>query len=299
LYLCYIDESGTPDIPGNTSHFVLAGLSIPVWHWRNADREISQILIRYGLAEQEIHTAWMLRAYLEQHNIPNFEKMDWIARRATVQQKRTAELLRLQKIQQSKAYKQARKSYRHTDAYVHLTYAERAAVVREVADRIGGWGFARLFAECIDKVHFDPIRSARTVAEQAFEQVISRFQRYLTNTEQVGGHRNHGLLVHDNNESVARKHTDLMRHFHEQGTLWTAVDRIIETPLFVDSRLTRMVQIVDLCSVALRKFCENGESDLFERIFVRSDRINETVVGVRHFSERNCRCNICQNHVRA
>lgn len=142
-----------------------------------------------------------------------------------------------------------------------LTYAERAAVVREVADRIGGWGFARLFAECIDKVHFDPIRSARTVAEQAFEQVISRFQRYLTNTEQVGGHRNHGLLVHDNNKSVARKHTDLMRHFHEQGTLWTAVDRIIETPLFVDSRLTRMVQIVDLCSVALRKFCENGESN--------------------------------------
>ena len=31
MYLCYIDESGTSDIPGNTSHFILAGLSLPIW----------------------------------------------------------------------------------------------------------------------------------------------------------------------------------------------------------------------------------------------------------------------------
>ena len=24
MYLCYIDESGTPELPGNSSHFVLA-----------------------------------------------------------------------------------------------------------------------------------------------------------------------------------------------------------------------------------------------------------------------------------
>ena len=33
MYLCYIDESGTSDIPGNTSHLILAGLSLPIWHW--------------------------------------------------------------------------------------------------------------------------------------------------------------------------------------------------------------------------------------------------------------------------
>ncbi|MXW47489.1 MAG: hypothetical protein F4Z97_02385 [Gammaproteobacteria bacterium] len=27
MYLCYVDESGTLDIPDNTSHFVLAALS--------------------------------------------------------------------------------------------------------------------------------------------------------------------------------------------------------------------------------------------------------------------------------
>jgi len=27
MILCYVDESGTPDIPGNTSHYILTGLS--------------------------------------------------------------------------------------------------------------------------------------------------------------------------------------------------------------------------------------------------------------------------------
>ena len=66
MYLCYIDESGTPDVPGNTSHFILAGISIPIWHWRSADRSISTILRRYGLGGEELHTAWVLRSYLEQ-----------------------------------------------------------------------------------------------------------------------------------------------------------------------------------------------------------------------------------------
>jgi len=38
MYLCYVDESGTPDIPGNTSHFVLDGIFTPVWHWKKCER---------------------------------------------------------------------------------------------------------------------------------------------------------------------------------------------------------------------------------------------------------------------
>jgi hypothetical protein len=49
MYLCYVDESGTSEIPGSTSHFILAGISIPIWHWRTSDRAIYNILARYGL----------------------------------------------------------------------------------------------------------------------------------------------------------------------------------------------------------------------------------------------------------
>src|SRR4051812_23787282 len=105
MYLCYIDESGTSDVPGNTSHFVLAGISVPIAQWRNADREISLALSRYGLENEELHTAWLARKYLEQSKIPNFQALDWNDRRAAVTRYRTTELLRLQKLPNSKPYK--------------------------------------------------------------------------------------------------------------------------------------------------------------------------------------------------
>ncbi len=76
MYLCYIDESGTSEIPGNTSHFILAGLSIPDWHWKDCDREIQRIKSRYGIEQSEIHVAWILRPYLEQTKIADFESLD-------------------------------------------------------------------------------------------------------------------------------------------------------------------------------------------------------------------------------
>lgn len=251
---------------------------------------------QYGLAGQELHTAWIVRTYLEQSKIANFENMDWESRRTAVERERNTYLLRLQRTKQNKTYRQVKKNFAHTKPYIHLTSTERRALIREVADRVANWGFARLFAECIDKVHFDPNRTNRTVDEQAFEQVVSRFEHYLTNTEVSREHQNFGLLVHDANETIARKHTRLMRDFHRQGTLWTAIQRIIEPPLFVNSSLTSMVQIADLCSYALRRYLENSETDLFRRIFQRADRIQNTVVGVRHFAGLNCVCEICQAH---
>ncbi len=77
MYLCYMDESGTPDLPGNTSHFILVGLSIPVWHWKTCDREIAQLKREHSLGDEEIHCAWMLRRYLEQSKIKNFVKLKY------------------------------------------------------------------------------------------------------------------------------------------------------------------------------------------------------------------------------
>ncbi len=95
MYLCYMDESGTSSIPGNTSHFVLAGISIPIWHWKQCDRELRQIKEQYGLADAEIHTGWLLRRYLEQHRLPNFAALPKSQRRSEVEKLRRAELLRL------------------------------------------------------------------------------------------------------------------------------------------------------------------------------------------------------------
>ena len=87
-----------------------------------------------------------------------------------------------------------------------------------------------------------------------------------------------------------------MKKFHRIGTLWVNVQNIIETPLFVNSQLTSMVQMADLCGYALRRYLENQEEELFDLIFPRADRRGNTVVGVRHFTNPTCACKICAAH---
>jgi hypothetical protein len=299
MYLCYIDESGTSDIPGNTSHFILAGLSVPIWHWKDCDKSIEVIKRRYALGNSEIHIAWILRSYLEQTKITDFYKLDYVQRRSQVESLRKAELLKLQRSGNSKLYRQTKKNYEKTKNYIHLSYDERQKFVLEIARCISQWGFARLFAECIDKIFFDPTRTPQTVDEQSFEQIVSRFEQYLQIMGKGNPDSSLGLLIHDNNQTVAKKHTELMKQFHQKGTLWTRLKNIIETPLFVDSELTSMVQIADVCAYAMRRYLENGEEELFDLIFQRADRKDGIVVGVRHFTKTGCACKICSVHKKA
>lgn len=296
MYLCYVDESGTANIPGNTSHYVLAGISIPIWYWRTCDRDINDIKRQYGLGKSEIHTAWILRRYREQVLIKSFKSLNYQQRRYEVEKLRKSELLRLQRSGNPKQYKQTRKNFRKTADYIHLTFEERFSFIREIAQCVSQWGFARLFAECVDKIHFDPTRAKLSVDEQAFQQVVSRFEQYLEAIRAGQAERNYGLMIHDNNETVARKHTEMMKRFLRKGTLWTDIENLVETPLFVDSQLTSMVQVADLCSYALRRYLENDENELFDLIFERADRRNDVVVGVRHFTDLSCSCRICQAH---
>ena len=290
MHLCYIDESGTPDLPGNTSHYILAGLSIPDEFWKQHNSQIERVKRRYGLEDVEIHVAWMMRKYLEQQSILGFDSMPTVRRRSEVRRKRNEELLRLQRVNR-KGYKQTRKNYKNTQPYIHLTLDERRQVVTDIAEVISDWGVVRLFAECIDKLHFDPMIAGTSVHEQAFEQVVSRFERYLQNRR-----TDYGLLIHDNNETVAHRHTELMKSFLRRGTLWTQIEYVIETPMFVDSQLTSMVQLADLCAYALRRYLENDETELFDLVFQRADRMGDATVGVRHFTSAGCACRICVSH---
>lgn len=297
MYLCYIDESGTSDVPGNTSHYVLAGVSLPLRLWKACDSAIADIKSKYGLRDAEIHTAWIARSYLEQSKVANFEKLGHAERLHKTTAYRTGELLRLQRAKKQNLYRQTKKNYRLTQPYLHLTHKERLQFLDEIASCVSGWGYVRLFAECIDKVHFDPIKTKRLVDEQAFEQVVTRVEIFLNHIQGADvTESSHALLIHDNNPTFARKHTEMMKKFHDEGTLWTRVQHIVETPLFVDSQLTSMVQIADFCAYALKQYVEKNDARYFDPVFKRADRQGGKSVGVRHFTDLKCKCQICASH---
>jgi len=294
MYLCYIDESGVPEIGRGTSHFVLVGLSIEAADWKRQDRAVSVIKAKYGLVNTEVHTGWMTRRYLEQEHIPDFENLSWDERRARSRAAREAHLIKIAATRGPREAQPLRKTYRKSECYTHLTLSERMAFLRELADLIGGWGNTRLFSECIDKNSFGNTPPQIPPREEAFTHVVNRFERYLVD---IGGPQAVGLLAHDHDETSADRLTQLMRHFHASGTMWNRITRIIETPFFVDSRLTVGVQLADLCAYAVRRYCENGEIDLFNRIYPRVHRVGTHAVGMRHYVRGGqCTCTICTNH---
>jgi hypothetical protein len=131
MYLCYIDESGVAQIPGNTSHFILAGLSIPIWFWKRCDQDIYFIKRKYELDKAELHVAWMMRRYPEQESITGFNLLDYAQRRSRVNSLRTAKLLHLQARGYSKAYQNTKKFYQKTADYIHLSYISKGLTVFE------------------------------------------------------------------------------------------------------------------------------------------------------------------------
>lgn len=274
MYICYLDESGTTEPGDSSNHFVLVGLAIMAAAWKNKDTQVDSIKKRYGLELSEVHTAWMMREYPEQLVIPEFEKHDYLTRRKLVTAQRTQNLA---KPRTRARYKAIALNYRKTAAYIHLTKAERISCVQELADLIGSWADARLFAEAQQK---KSLAGGSGDFEEAFEQVVTRFNTCLRN---IGGI--HGILVQDNNETMADRLTKQMRKFHREGTTWAKnIEFVVETPMFVDSELTSMVQLADLCAYAIRRFFDHGEDNLLDRVSPVFDRNLNRLVGIRHYT---------------
>lgn len=313
MYLCYLDESGVPEIPGNSTHFVLAGIAIPIERWREADAAISEIMAKYGLSGQELHTAWLLRKYLEQSRIDGFQEMTGDERRAQVARLRVAEIHRVRKLGIAKRNSQLKKVYRHTDPYIHLTFEERKRLAFEIAETISKWEWAHLLACCIDKAFFVSKHRADQVNASAFARTVIQFAQFLEDAagfasidSEVPGAkhpvREFGLLIHDNNQTVALKHTKMLRAIREDRKMSERgfFDPIIETPLFVESGLTRMIQLADLWAYSLRRYVENGETDLIsilchgKTLMIGERNCPILRARIHHLADPGCTCLICE-----
>jgi hypothetical protein len=291
MHILYVDESGVEELRSGTTHFVLLGLSIPAEQWKSLDKALGAIKAACQLDDAEIHTAWMHRRYSEQESVVGFDSMDSEARRAAAEtaiRKRAGAIGVLGGNAKVKAYRRESRAIR---PYLHLTRDERLSCLDDLTCEVASWPDVRIFADAISKPDFPA--SAYTPYEQAFEQVMTRFEAYLAKIGSTG------IVVHDNNSTAAPRLTKLARKFHQDGTLYRQIPHIVETPLFVDSSLTSMIQMADLCAFALRRLLENDEHRLWDIVEPRVDRVRGTSVGVRHYTgKRNCRCCVCVAHGR-
>lgn len=294
MYILYVDESGSPELSSNTNHFVLVGVAIPIKFWANQSTQISNLKLRHDLEGVEIHAAWMARRYIEQEKITDFGALSHQDRKNAVMQERKITLRTVAATGKRKKLNNLAKTYRKTEPYIHLTFDERRQALKAFGQMVNGWGTCRLFGEAIAKAHFN---RSHSIFEQAFTQVVSRFEKMLVNFSSSQAEDVQGIIVQDNDETEARKLTDLMKDFHYRGTPWRRIDKIVETPLFVDSQLTEMIQIADVCAYATRRFFENGETWLFDLIYPKFDRVNQVVVGLRHYTGSvGCGCKVCRDH---
>jgi len=137
--------------------------------------------------------------------------------------------------------------------------------------------------------------------ERAYELVLNKFDEMLGRIyHQHGGERQRGLVLHD------------VRQKEEQGIqAWTAlwreragnvgqINNIVDVPVFLDSRASRVIQAADLVSYALWRYYGPTIEERFLRPMWRLfDEDKGQMHGLIHvtpkFARKECPCPPCQN----
>jgi hypothetical protein len=147
----------------------------------------------------------------------------------------------------------------------------------------------RAFACAVHKAsfpHSDPM-------ELAFEELCNRFDRLLKRLH-AAGDTQRGLIILDES-SYETSLQRLAREFRMLGTRWGVLKNLADTPLFVDSIASRVVQIADHIAYSVYRRYEAGDAQFFDIIASRFDEDNNRVHGLVHkqTNDPHCMCVAC------
>ncbi|MBI5153659.1 DUF3800 domain-containing protein [Candidatus Poribacteria bacterium] len=131
--------------------------------------------------------------------------------------------------------------------------------------------------------------------EYAFEQLANRFD-LLLRRKFLKGHNQKGLLIVDE-DAYERRFQKLAIDFRTRGHRWGVLRGMVEVPLFVDSRASRLVQLADLVSYSLFRYYQGGDHRFLGIIQQRFDSLAGVVHGLVHFAPKGdhavCPCPAC------
>lgn len=153
--------------------------------------------------------------------------------------------------------------------------AHRKQAIKAVLSALDSKRGSRIFASVIDKDKHDRTvlngeADKSTVAEAAFLQIASRFDLYIKRQRAHAPENNQrGLMLFDKSKNEATLQA-LTRIYRDQGHKWGRLHSICEVPVFIDSKLSRPLQLADVVAWAINKQIQ-GENEFYEIISGRFD----------------------------
>lgn len=146
-----------------------------------------------------------------------------------------------------------------------------------------------LFACAIHKDSFsesDPVGLA-------FEDLCQRFD-YFLNRQRQAGDQQRGLIVLDRTTRETSLQR-LSREFRRAGTRWGSLRNIADTPFFVDSRASRLVQLADHVAYSVFRRYNTGDAQYMDLIAARFDQADGVYHGLshKHADRMTCTCHAC------
>jgi hypothetical protein len=133
------------------------------------------------------------------------------------------------------------------------------------------------FACAIEKAS---LRSDQDCVALAFEDLCQRFDLFLARKNKQG-ERHRGLLILDRSTQETSLQR-LSREFRTIGTKWGYIRNLVDTPMFVDSRASRLVQLADHVAHAVYRRFNAGDAQYFDIIQSRFDEADGVVHGLAH-----------------
>lgn len=131
--------------------------------------------------------------------------------------------------------------------------------------------------------------------ELAFEDLCSRFDLYLRRLRGEGD-RQRGLLILDQSaqETTLQR---MAREFRTLGTQWGVIRNLADTPLFVNSAVSRVVQLADHVAYAVFRRYNAADAQYFDIIASKFDSADGVIHGLVHKQavDPNCMCIACMS----
>lgn len=178
-----------------------------------------------------------------------------------------------------------------TRSWKTMRRPDRLDTIKRALDILAGaHRSVRLFAVAVHKQAIAP----HDPVEYAFEEICNRFDLKLRRTWADENQR--GLVVMDKSH-YENTLQNLAQRFRESGTRWGKLRNLAEVPLFVDSRMSRIVQLADLVAWATWRHYELDDNAYFKRIVSRFDSQGGIIHGLVHYKPRDeqCHCPACMS----